>query len=182
MQRNQKDTTTRSNKNTRRCRNSKYLLVWVFFPQGIYVLGWSDSYKHVKMAFFFFLPLERWEMLSNLCDIGRTLPEQSMTSTSYNTTLLEDTFSLHTSQETQIPWWIKLKYHRQQKTHIYIRCFLDGRCGGGDEPLWGKQYGKTDWKITGHGALCTCIWGGEGGNKKKLSKWEISIQMLTNQL
>lgn len=42
-------------------------------------------------------------MLSNLCDIGRTLPEQSMTSTSYNTTLLEDTFSLHTSQETQIP-------------------------------------------------------------------------------
>lgn len=84
-----------------------------------------------------------------------------MTSTSFNTTLLGDTFSLHTCQETQMYWWIKLKYYRQQKIHHYIRCFLDGRCGGGDEAVWQKQYGKTDCKITGHGALCTCICGGK---------------------
>jgi len=42
-------------------------------------------------------------MVSNLCDIRIPLPEQSITPTSYNTTLPEDTFSLHGSQETQMP-------------------------------------------------------------------------------
>lgn len=36
--------------------------------------------------------------------------------------------------------------------------------------LYGESSMEKQTKITGHGALCTCIWGGEGGNKKKLSK------------